>query len=730
MNEQTIQEQYLHIIQLLEQQRLKEAQTQLEAYLYNCNDWTLRTRLEQTQASYQYMLQYMRQGVTDVERPQLYARLLRTTWEIADQTRLHLLDGASFRYYNSLHRNRQSLVTGDLPTWLKTLEAFPDDIAVCRLMPDNEAAAEAATRRREESHRNLFLSIWSSSEWSSGEFQEAREYLHSELLPSTDLCLMVSAVTLSLTECFDLHKVTWILDAFSHDELHVRQRALVGIALILHLHHKRLHLYPEVTTRLACLDEEGNFGLILNRVYIQLLRSQETEKIDKKMREEIIPGMMKNIDLIQGMKFGLDENGTEEEDCTADWEEVMEKSGLGDQLRTMTDLQMEGADVHMSSFSQLKKFPFFNNSCNWLFPFDRTHSDIIRLFGLNSKEPLLRLITTGGFFCESDKYSLCLVLNQVPREHRNSMMNQLTTPDGEELDEARMAELSEMASLSYVVSNHYIHDLYRFFKLSPKHNEMHDIFKDEFRLFDLPVLRDILYKPVHLKAVADFLFAKEHIGRALEIYRRLTELDGVNADIYQKIGYCLQREERYDEAIEAYRTADILKPDHLWTIRHLATCYRRKGDFRNALECYTKAQAMQPENRNVIFFVGSCLAELGRHDEALQQFFRLDLMEENNVKAWRAIAWCSFLCRKYEQAIRYYEKVLQQDPRPTDFLNAGHAYLVTGQTELCVEHYSKGCLRSGNRAEFIELFRKDEAILLQHGVTREDLPLIMDMTLM
>ena len=38
MNEQAIQEQYQHIVSLLEQKRLKEAQIQLEAFLWNCND--------------------------------------------------------------------------------------------------------------------------------------------------------------------------------------------------------------------------------------------------------------------------------------------------------------------------------------------------------------------------------------------------------------------------------------------------------------------------------------------------------------------------------------------------------------------------------------------------------------------------------------------------------------------------------------------------------------------
>ena len=93
MNEQAIQEQYQHIVTLLKQQRLKEAQSQLEAFLWNSGDWTLRNRLEQAQTSYQYMLQYMRQGIDDPERQKLYRQILTETWEVADQARLSLLDG-------------------------------------------------------------------------------------------------------------------------------------------------------------------------------------------------------------------------------------------------------------------------------------------------------------------------------------------------------------------------------------------------------------------------------------------------------------------------------------------------------------------------------------------------------------------------------------------------------------------------------------------------------------
>ena len=108
MNEKTINEQYAYIYSLLEDRRLKEALIQLESLLWQCSDWDLRTRLEQLQTSYKYMLDYMRQGANDPERWNLYQKMLTDTWAIADQSRLLMLDNASSNYYHKVRRTPTS----------------------------------------------------------------------------------------------------------------------------------------------------------------------------------------------------------------------------------------------------------------------------------------------------------------------------------------------------------------------------------------------------------------------------------------------------------------------------------------------------------------------------------------------------------------------------------------------------------------------------------------------
>ena len=732
MNKQDIYEAYQSIAGLLKQRRLKEAHLQLHALLATCADYTLQSRLEQAETAYRYMLQYMRQGSEDPSRHGLYLQLCAETWEIADQVCLLLLDGVDTGYYHSLrrtHKQVKSLRT--MEECLHTLEAFDDEMALCQLMPNDRKMLDSTLARHESANKDLFLNTWANSCWTTGEAQEADAYLHSEQLPSNDLCLFVSAVTLSLLACFDSRKVKWMMDTCQTANAYAAQRALVGLALTLHRYSVRLSLYPALTAQLALMDEDGKLGKSMNRIYIQLLRSQDTENINRKMQEEILPEMMKNVEFMRNMKFGFEES-SEDNDWNPDWEKTFEESGLNDKIREMNDLQMEGSDVYMSTFSQLKKYPFFNEVSNWFYPFDRKHSTIVQTFGeeTNVNNPMLDLLLQSGFLCNSDKYSMAFTLNQIPQVQRNLMFNQMTSQNLEDLLESeRMEGLKQYAARPEVISNQYIHDLYRFFKLNPRCKEMHDIFQDTIALHLVGPLSSILGKPELLREVADFHFKKEHYAEAAKLYGQIAATGQADADIYQKSGYCLQKEKRYVEAINAYLKADMLKPDHVWTIRHLATCYRQSHDFEHAIEYYRKAESIQPDNRNILFHIGSCMAELNRYEEALQYFFRLDLMDNDNIKTWRAIAWCSFVCGKDEQAAKYYNKILVcSAPLATDYLNAGHVAWKRGDIPQAASLYVQAAQKCDNRNDFFNLFAKDKDILIRMGIHAEDISLMIDLS--
>lgn len=84
------------------------------------------------------------------------------------------------------------------------LESFNDDLAVSGLLSDEKM--DDVLKRHEDTLKFMFLQTWTNSSWTPEEEEDAQSMLISELLPVNDLCLFISAVTLSLMECFDLRK--------------------------------------------------------------------------------------------------------------------------------------------------------------------------------------------------------------------------------------------------------------------------------------------------------------------------------------------------------------------------------------------------------------------------------------------------------------------------------------------------------------------------------------------
>lgn len=729
MNESALNEQYKEITLLIRRKQLKKAMEKLGDYLSDIPDgWKLQGELQQIATSYGYMLEYMRKGMVDPERHKLHAKLLIDVLSIADRARiLKLATGSTHQYFST--RNRAKVLPRQtIREYLMELESQIEEQAVAGLLQETlQEDGKELRQKYETTQKELFEWVWTNSYWSAQDESEAEEFLQSVLLSVNDLCLFVSAVTLSLMECFDLRKQLWLFKAYEHASPAINQRALVGLAISFQMYHERLLIYPEVAGRLSLLSENEQFSKELARVQVQMLQSQETAKIDKKMREEIIPEVIKSMNP-DNMKIDFDENDEEGNEYNPEWKfQDIDSSPIGDKLREMSELQMEGADIYMSTFSQLKSYPFFKSISNWFYPFDMQHSAVTNEFK-EDKTSILSLVFQSGFFCDSDKYSMCFTMMHIPQAQRNGMISQLNEQQMSELmDEAKQATAKSYFERPEIVSNLYIHNLYRFFKLFPRRHEFRDIFNEPLRLYRYTLLQPLLHKAEYLQAISEYFFRKEHYNEAANLYETLRTLTEESAELYQKMGYCRQKQQRYEEAIEAYLRADMLKPDSVWTNRRLATCYRITRDFDKALAYYKKVEESQPEKHNLLFNIGSCLAELKEYDEALKYFFKLDFLQPNTPKTWRAIVWCSFVSLKYEQAIRYCEKIVAAHPVAADYMNYGHIYWCMGNPQKAMEFYNESVRLCKDKEEFTTMFYKDLMYLTMQGVDEDDIPLMLDL---
>ena len=277
------------------------------------------------------------------------------------------------------------------------------------------------------------------------------------------------------------------------------------------------------------------------------------------------------------------------------------------------------------------------------------------------------------------------------------------------------------------ISNQYLQDLYRFFKLSSFRSEFSDPFSSHIDLFQVSFLQSIFSDDNTLRLIGEFYFRKEYYAEALTMFNKLLQNHRSDSELYQKIGYCLQMSGEYDKALDAYLKAEMIYPDSLWTLRRIASCYRTLKKPEAALEYYLRIEQMKPDNLSVEMNIGHCYFEQENYDEALKYYFKVDYLDPKSTKAWRAIAWCSFLAGKQEQARRYYEKILNNKPTPIDYMNAGHIEFVLKNLNKTVELYRKSIENDkGNKESFLNNFKQDIKYLIQAGISANDIPLLID----
>jgi hypothetical protein len=390
MNKQELKSFFQKTTESLEQKRLKEVFDGVSFLLTNLSNWQLKEKLSEWQDNYKRMLLYLTEGVNDPAQEKIYTDLLRSVYQLTDQTMVEI---KTLQRWSYPYENRQSLAS-QVPETTEQLIDFIDNwvgkITLLDLMDDGEEKKNNRKKMEEEMEKietKLFRKIWLSHLWNPEEHNLWLNVLNNKLYPLSSQCLIISAITLHLEEFFDERKAQLLLDTCENEQEELRQRALTGLLLFLRRYDKRLYLYPGINNRLQHLAEQKQFIKDVRYIIQQFILSKETEKITRIMKEEIIPGMMKispklnnkiRIDELFG-ETGFDEKNPE-------WQNLIEESGLSDRLQEFTELQLEGADVMLSSFIHLKDFPFFREIHNWFIPFssspimeDASLSDFIKI---------------------------------------------------------------------------------------------------------------------------------------------------------------------------------------------------------------------------------------------------------------------------------------------------------------------------------------------------------------
>lgn len=730
MEEKQITEIRNNVIKYLNKESLKQAIDTLGQDIESLQDWDLRTRHNEMQTAYKFMLEYLKMGMPDPDRERLHGELVARCYMLNDLIYISRLTEHSTKVYFQMRRKYKNLEE------IKNIHARIKDtyanIEVTKSLPEEECCnlQQQLISEREKLLQQMFAMIWSSVMWSKGDAVAVTDIINDNEIPVNDRAVVVSAIMLGVMKCFEPLKVTTLCQIATNSESLLSTRAITGIIMAMSLYDSRIHHYPEIRYALEALLEDKHIASRIKTIQIQLLRCRETQKIDRKMREEIIPAMMKNPKF-KGERINIEiiKEIEEDEDKNPEWKQWVESDSIKNKIEEMAKWQFEGADVYMSTFAQLKTFPFFGEISNWFRPFDTTVPAIAELLPKGSwqNKSLIGSICASPFFCNSDKYSFCFTFKQVSQEQREMLMQQV--PDEEEIAESNDSIPGEIAKdkRAEKESNQFIQDLYRFFKISNFRFEFDDPFTLPLNLIESKSMSALIKDGKDLLDIFRYLIEKEYHEEAYNVGKVYEAENDCDVQFFQEMGYCLQKSRRYEEAIDYYTKADIISPDTLWTMRHIAQCYRLQGELEKALSYYQLAEDLAPENISLLLQTGESFASTKRYEEAFARFFKVEFLKPGSQRALRAIAWYSFITGKDEQARNYYKKLEEiSGSEWEDYLNAAHIEWVNHNNTEAIELYNKAKAICGTE-KVAEQIINDKKILLSRGVSEKEILLLRDL---
>ncbi len=691
----------------------------------------LNDELERLRISYTFMLKYLEQGVLDPQRDEILASIRQSLASLNDQCYIHLLDPTSPEIFYTRRRELSGSVLVDL---IEQYQGSLRELSLAQSAPiqqDDSHAILSRLRHAEEIETKLFNWVWSTFPLTTDDANSLKLCISGDILPVHTRCLMVAALFLGLMKFYDENKLLILLEAYTmSDEPEVQLRALVCAMLTLLAHRKRTASSKGIQARLSAMLETNDFDRDVWSIQVQLARSRNTEDVNQRVRNDLIPNIMKmRPDIIDKLK-DKDSQIIDLSDIEAnpDWQEWLDQHGITQRIEEFNAMQHEGSDVFIATFSHLKAFPFFKTLSNWFLPYYPSHSSVLESLGAD-KIALAEVVQHAPYLCNSDKYSFCLSLGSLPESQRSLMSAQLEEQNAA-LSEVRQSELPDDKKQRVVIINAFVQDLYRFFKLFSRRREFIAVMDDPgLDMTDCLPLVQVTRDAHVLELLGALYFKNAFYTDAIKCFTRLESMDDATDDhIYQKIGFAYQNAGNIEKALTYYKRYELLHEDDAWNIRHIAACYRAQGKHEQALDYYRRAEAKSPDNVSLTLTIGHVLLEQSRTSEALQQYFKADLMDGAKHRAWRPIAWCLFLLNDYDRALGYYNRIVEEDkPSPQDMLNRGHVLLCKKHTQEAIDSYRESLRRmNGDKAKFRAAFKGDAMELRLHGITAVDQALIPD----
>lgn len=723
-----IQRRRSEILHLIDDNRILDALHSIRTISEAIMAYELSDEIDSITQAYRYLLQYALNGTPDPSRAAMRNSIIDRAIRVLDKLEIKALTPETPTLYYNVKRLRQMRPDTDLAALVSDYRQRLGKSSLFELA-GNQGDELKAAHELEECEKQIFNAVWTTFPLSDSDRALIAELIDDPSVGAHMRRLLIAALSLGLDTYYDENRLLALIDIYDNaSDDACAMAALAGILLALHRHQSRTARSTTLRQRLDALRESSPWSKDVPMMYMEFIRTRDVETIDKTFREDIIPKINKiKPDIKQSFdKLSVDKFDPES-DQNPEWADLLEKSGISERLRQLSEMQEQGSDVMMSAFAHMKSFPFFNDISNWFMPFHKGHSIYLGLDDGIRRSCDMFIDAMG--LCDGDKFSLTLSLGHIGDKNRDILTANLDAMGAsydEFIEQARQMENGTDARRR--AANLYVRDLYRFYKLFRRKGEFSDPFDGHLNLFNVSLLRDDLGDTDTMQVVAEFYFSHKQWDDALAVMTRLVEERQISASLFQKMGYCRQQSGDDAGALEYYRQAELFDADSVWLIKRLARCCRVTGDLDAATEYYRRLDTLRPDDFGTTMALGTIALEKKQYAEALGYLHKAEFINEKSSKPLRPIAWAALMTGDFDKASKYYAKICENAPGSDDIVNMGHVCLLKGDIAGAVERYrTAAALNTPGRTGIISQLRQDSASLATLGVSQDILDILPDL---
>lgn len=684
---------------------------EMEVFLQAWPEPQTQQRLNDLKEDYGKLVDYWMTGGKDPQRDAIYQQLLQLIYVLyANVEHYHRLKASPYLYslYTKVRKERQDW---KLTSIRQELEGFVSDVALLELEPEQRRRQRSETVYKEHQKlmNLLFEYVLTSRQWTTNTGQQFLEMLTAPTIDSMDQQLLVSAITLSLLNQFDMAKMNVLMEVYrlSQDEA-VRQRALIG--WVLTMDERMETIYPEQGVKVRLLVASKETCRELTELQIQLMFCLNAEKDTSTIHDEILPELMKgnNMKLTKLGLMELEDDPMEDILTPGASEQRLERMAAS--YDRMMEMMKQGSDIFFGGFAQMKRYPFFYDISNWLVPFYIEHPDIQQSVNRIKENRFIQHVMSTNQFCNSDRYSFIIAFDQVMNQLPESMQQMLKRGEAG-LDEAEDGNGENGTALKE--QRAYLMDMYRFFRLFPHRAEMSSPFDmsdpqhTRWQFFS----RDV-FKGTPLEA------CKHDVVRMMRKYH-YKEMAQQVLDTFPED----MRDMEYYMWQEDYYKAIDLEPDNEQALAGVARLQFGEGWYDSAASTYDRLMQLYPAKRRYMLNRAICLVNLGEYEEALKLLFQLNYEEPNNVNVTRALAWALTCSGKLERAEKLYDELFEREEGTAeDYHNYGCCLWLQGRVKLAAQAFRTYAMKG--ELDDAPLFTREEAWLKERGITETDIKLM------